>query len=200
MASVVLNTKHPIVCGAEACGYAKVTKDDETGITFGEVKQFARMRKVSIEPVIAGDDINSNDAVEVSGGEVVGYKIGIDITGMPPEEEATIYGNEVDSKGGIVEKDGDHAEPIAILLKLKMSGGHHKYTVLYNCVAQKHTEEAETQTSSGKTYSMPTINLNASKTAKGLLRYTLRSDAENFDKELADAWFDEVHLPAEASA
>lgn len=188
------------VVGAKRLGYALVQKNTSDSLTFGDVKFLARMKKISMAPSYAENELDSNDAVEEEGNEITGWTVTVDATGVKPETEAELYGHKMDANGGMIEKEGDQPPKIALLAELSMSKDannttNSKFVVLY-CGAAKHpTEEGESKTKSGFTYSTPTIEFSFGKALNGLLKYSIRTDAENYNKEIGDTWFDAVKLP-----
>lgn len=193
--TVDFNKISPKVVGVKRAGYAMVLTNTADGITFGPVKQFSRLRKVSIAPSYAENPLDSNDSVEASGNEIVSYTVTADATGIEPETDAEIFGNKIDANGGVIERDGDEPPEIAFLAELSMSGGHSKFIVLYCGTAKRPTEEGESKTKTGFTYSNPSIEMNFGKALNGLLKYSMRTDAKNYNPEIGEKWFDEVQLP-----
>lgn len=186
--------------GVKRAGYALVTKNTHDDLTHGEVKFLSRVRKVSITPSYAENELDSNDAVEAQGNEIQGYTVSFDATGIDAETEAEIYGHKLDENGGMIERDGDEPPELALILELAMSGNHSKYVILY-CGSVKHpTEEAESKTRSGFTYSNPTLEFSFGKSLNGLLKYSLRTDSPNYKPEVGEAWFDAVTYPGTVSA
>ena len=185
--------------GVKRAGYALVTKNTRDELTHGDVKHLSRVRKVSITPSYAENELDSNDAVEAQGNEIMGYTVSIDATGIDAETEAEIYGHKLDENGGMIEKDGDEPPELALLLELAMSGDNSKFVVLF-CGSVKHpTEEAESKTRSGFTYSNPTLEFSFGKALNGLLKYSLRTDSPSYKSEIGAAWFDSVTQPGTAS-
>jgi len=181
--------------GVKRAGYALVTKNTIEELTHGDVKFLTRMKKATITPSYAENELDSNDAVEAQGNEIVGYTVSIDATGISAATEAEIYGHKLDANGGMIEEDGDEPPELALILELTMSGKHSKFVVLY-CGSVKHpAEEAESKTKTGFTYSTPTLEFSFSKALNGKLKYTLRTDAENYNPEIGAAWFDAVQYP-----
>lgn len=186
------------VTGVRRAGYALVTKNTKDSLTHGEIKYLSRARKVAIAPSYGESELDSNDAVEAEGNEIMGYTVTLDASGMDQETEAEIYGHRIDSNGIMVEEEGDEPPKVALLLELAMSGGGSKYVTLF-CGSAKHpTEEAESKTKSSFTYSLPSIEFSFTKAMNGLLKTSTRTDAKNYSKEIGDAWFDEVKYPANA--
>ena len=185
--------------GVKRAGYALVTKNTYDELTHGEVKFLSRVRKVTITPSYAENELDSNDAVEAQGNEISGYTVSFDASGIEPEVEAEVYGHKMDENGGMIEKDGDEPPELALLLELAMSGGNSKFVILY-CGSAKHpTDEAESKTRSGFTYSNPTVEFSFGKALNGLLKYSMRTDATAYKKEIGEAWFDEVKYPGEVA-
>lgn len=181
--------------GVKRAGYALVTKNTSDELTHGEVKALSRVRKISITPSYAENELDSNDAVEAQGNEIMGYTVSFDATGIAVETEAEIYGHTLDENGGMIESDGNEPPELALILELTMNGDNRKYVVLY-CGSVKHpTEEAETKTRSGFTYSNPTLEFSFGKSLNGLLKYSLRTDSPNYKPEIGEAWFDKVTYP-----
>lgn len=198
--TVDFNAIAPKIIGVKRIGYALLSKNTVEELIFGPVKQFSRLKKISLAPVYAENPLYSNDSVEASGNEIIGYTLTADITGQKPETEAEIFGNEMDANGGIIEKDGDEPPEIAVLAELSMSGGNSKFVALYCGTAKRPTEEAQSKEKSTFTYGTPSVQIDFIKARNGLLKYSIRTDAKNYNPAIGEAWFDAVPLPPASEA
>lgn len=188
----------PKVVGVKRAGYALVTKNTKNELTHDEVKPLTRCRKVALAPGYSEQELNSNDAVEEGGNEISSYTVTLDASGITQETEAEIYGHSIDENGLMVEKDGDQAPELALLLELSMSKGNSKYVVLYCGTAKHPSEEAESKTKTGFTFGLPSIEFSFSKAMNGNLKSSIRTDSEKYKPEIGNSWFDEVKYPVEA--
>lgn len=195
--TVDFNKVEPKIVGVKRIGFALVTENTDKLLKFGEVQALARTKKIALAPSVSESELDSNDCVEEEGYEVTGYTITVDVTGIKPETEALIYGHKMDANGGVIEQDGDQPPKIALLAELSMSKGNSKFIAVYCGAAKQSNEEAESKTKTGFTYGTPTIEFSFCKAVNGLLKYSIRTDAENYNKEIGETWFDAVPLPPE---
>lgn len=198
--TVDFNRIIPKIVGVKRAGYALVNEDTADKLSHGEVKVLTRCRKVALAPGYAEQELNSNDSVEEGGNEIASYTVTLDASGMAQETEAEIYGHSIDENGSMVEKDGDQAPKLALLLELSMSKGNSKFVVLYCGTAKHPSEEAESKTKTGLTFGLPSIEFSFSKAMNGLLKMSTRTDAAGYTPEIGNTWFDEVKYPVKAPA
>lgn len=196
--TVDFNRIIPKIVGVKRAGYALVNEDTADKLSHGEVKVLTRCRKVALAPGYAEQELNSNDSVEEGGNEIASYTVTLDASGMMQETEAEIYGHSIDENGSMVEKDGDQAPKLALLLELSMSKGNSKFVVLYCGTAKHPSEEAESKTKTGLTFGLPSIEFSFSKAMNGLLKMSTRTDAAGYTPEIGNTWFDEVKYPVKA--
>ena len=195
--TVDFNRIIPKVVGVKRAGYALVNEDTADKLSHGEVKALTRCRKVALAPGYAEQELNSNDSVEEGGNEIASYTVTLDASGMTQETEAEIYGHSIDENGLMVEKDGDQAPKLALLLELSMSKGNSKFVVLYCGTAKHPSEEAESKTKTGFTFGLPSIEFSFSKAMNGNLKSSIRTDSEQYKPEIGNSWFTEVKYPTE---
>lgn len=195
--SINLDKIVPVVMGARAVAFALVTENTKDSLAFGPVQPLARMKKISMAPTYAEDELDSNDSVEEEGQELTGFDITLDATGVPLETQAVLFGHKLDGKGGMIEERTDEAPEIALLVQLSMSKNNSKYIALYCGKAKQPTEEGETKTKSSFTRSTPSISFSFYAALNGKIRYVVRTDAEGYDETIGNTWFDAVPFPAE---
>lgn len=195
---VNFNNINAKVCGIKRAAIAFLNQNTVEELSHHEVEEFTRCRKAVIAPIYADQELNTNDSVEVGGSEIVGYTITIEASGLKQKTEAKMYGHKIDDGGNMVEASGDLPPELALLLELSMTGGNSKYVALYCGTAKHPSEEAESQTKSGYTLSLPSIEFNFYKAMNGLLKMSTRTDAEGYTPEIGKTWFDEVKYPVKA--
>lgn len=124
--------------------YSKLTKDDEVGVTYSEVKKIAPAINARISPKTEISNLYADDgAVETvtSLGEI---EVELEISDLPIDIQADLQGHTVNA-GVIIKKSTDTAPYVAIGFKSEKANGSYRYKWLYKGKFSLFEEEFKTK-------------------------------------------------------
>lgn len=125
--------------------YAKLTKDDTTGATYGEIKTIPGLTKISVEPssneaTFYGD----NQAMETVKrlGEI---KVSIETGSLPLNVLADLMGHEYDEVNKrLIAKSSDVAPEVGLLYTRNKANGELRHVKIFKMVFGLNKDEATT--------------------------------------------------------
>lgn len=119
------------IIGLEKLFYSKITKDDETGATFGAPIYLAGVKEIKISPKVSTEKLYAENKLWEQATALDNIEVSINIADLSNAELADLVGHTVTSEGGIVAASGDTAPYIAIMYKANKSNGKNRYGILY---------------------------------------------------------------------
>ena len=184
-----IKQSHPI--GLSNLHIAVITKDDSTGVTFGDTFSFPEIVSISIEPQSSDATLyGDNGAVDTANTTSV-YNLSVEMAQVPLEYRAILLGHEF-AAGKIIAKADDVAPFVAIAFETLKSNGSKRY---FKFLKVKFQEPNETSNTKGENVEFSTATLEA----KAIYRaydnavYNYADEEESF----ADAatWYTFSNLP-----
>lgn len=124
--------------------YALLTKDDLTGVTYGEIKAIPKLVEVSVKASSQTDTLYAdNGPAEVASalGEIT---VDITLADLPLEDQAALLGHTV-ANGVMVSKASDTAPDVAIGFVVTKSNGKKQYVWLLKGQFQLPEESYKTK-------------------------------------------------------
>ena len=173
--------------GVKKLYYALLTKDDETGVTYGTPKRIVGLNTIDINPTVQratayGDDVPLETASAIS--EIT---VSLDSVYLPLEDKASLLGHTV-TDGVMVSKTDDESPYVAIMFESKQTKGAIQYEKL---LKGKFSESQETFNTKGENINYQLHSLEGSFVARahdGEWRKTTVST----DTTLATTWYASV--------
>lgn len=175
--------------------FAKLTKDDATGVTYATPVRIARAINAKISPKTASEKFYSDDSVEEVINTFDSIDVEIEVNQLTLSSRALLQGITIGANGELIEKDSDLPPEGALLFRSKKSNGAFRYVALYKGKFQLVEDEYGTITDSveGKT---PTLSGSFyARVNDGVWRYTVDSDETGAPTAKMTAWFTTVQQP-----
>jgi len=123
--------KHTI--GLDSLYFATITKDDATGVTYGEMTAMPEIQSAEITVETASGDLYADDMLIEHNENITAYNIAIDMAGIDESIRAQIAGHDYDVlTKTTTEKATDIAPSIAIAFRSLNSDGTYKFVKLAN--------------------------------------------------------------------
>jgi phi13 family phage major tail protein len=174
---------------------AKLTKDDQTGVTYETPKRLALAIEAKITPQVNTATLYADDrAAEVveSLGEIE-VELGID--DLSSEMYAFLLGKTVNSDGVIEDKSTDSAPYVALGFCMPLSKGGEKYVWLYKGKFQLPEENAKTKGDNVE-FQTPTIKAKfVTREYDDKWRASVISNDQDVDPTVIQNWFTAVYQP-----
>lgn len=143
-----MTSNYKSVVGADSVYYALVTQDDASAYVPGTPSYLAPIMNITVEPAVNTVTQYADNMpfdVMTSEGET---KLGIEVTGLPLDVQATLLGKVYDSVNGRMFDNGGVAPYCALGFRSKKSDGTYRYYWFLKGTFAPPTEEAASQTDS----------------------------------------------------
>ena len=131
--------------GIDKLHYAKVIKDDKTGVTYSTVTRVPGLIEINIDPQTNSTTIYADDmpyATATAQGEI---NVSINVEDLPLEIHADLLGHEI--KDGVMISSGEDEPPdVAIMFQSKQRDGSTKYVKLLKGKFREPSENPKTKT------------------------------------------------------
>ena len=182
--------------GARTLTWCPLLEEPETGkATYGQPVKLSRLITISITPIFSEGTLESDDGIEDDVAMVIGYDVNINASQLTDAIRATLLGNQMDSGGGVLVKQGDVAQWGALAWEELLSKqdpsepDKYKKVVLYKGKFRELAETANTMTQSGITFQTHNLVGRFVKRNDGHIKYSMREDSPDADATKLANWF-----------
>ncbi len=187
--------KNKVKYGLNKVHYAKITSWSEEGVpTFATPVRLPGAVSLSVDANGEQENFYADDGVYYVLNNNAGYDGELEIALITTEFSTTILGEQLDSKGVLVERND--AEFAQFALMFEFSGDKNKIRhVLYCCSASRPANEGET-TEESKKVKTEKLKLKASALPNGLVK---SKTCESTDEATYNNWYKSVYVPTTAN-
>ena len=187
-----MSDKNKVKFGLSNVHVAKITKNDEGGITYGTPFKIPGAVNLSLDAEGDNEPFYADNIKYFESYANNGYSGEIEIAKLPDEFLTQILGQKVDSIGGVVENVNDIISPFAFMYQIEGDQSGTRFCYYNTTVSRPSTEAATTEDT--KTPNTDTLSITTSaRETDGQVRYKLPLSDTN--KEEYDSFFDEVPEP-----
>ena len=172
---------------------ALVTKDDETGCTYGIPEKLERGLKATLKPKNTSTKLYSDDAVEEILNAFDSVDVSIELNQLSLASRARLQGARV-VKGQLVESRNDIAPTLALGFQSKKSNGAQRFVWLLKGSFQTTDDGYETEADKIKDQTASLAGTFYARNYDGNYRMIADSDAPNVDTAVIAAWFTSVPI------
>lgn len=176
--------------GFENLHYAKLTKDDETGVTYEKPKRFPGAVSINDDEQSNTADLYADNKLWETRRVFSKGEIELVVADLPPDIHAELCGHTIDSHGKIIHSANDVAPYVALLGEFKKGDGTKRCFKLLKGQFAVVGVEGETENDSPE---FRTATLNATFAARkydGNYKYVIDSTDEN--AEYIATWYNSV--------
>lgn len=183
------------IIGIEKLYYAKITKDDNTGLTFATPNYLAGVKEIKISPKVSTEKLYAENKLWEQATTLDDIEVSINIADLTNAELADLLGHTLATEGGIYAKDSDEAPYIALLYKANKSNGKARYGVLYKGKMELPDDSAKGK--EGKTdFQTPEMKATFQPLQNnGMWKYQVDSDDANCPENINATFFASVIVP-----
>ena len=169
--------------------YAKLTKDDDTGVTYDTPKKIGHARKATITKETETVTIYGDNIAVATKTRLKSVSLSIETTNIPLEDQAFLLGHGYDSVTGMMTAKGDDSAPyVAVFFEAtKLTGGSAFYKLAKGKFAETN-EELTTQEDSMNPTS-PTLDGTFIAREYDSVVYTKADSAESISATITNAWY-----------
>ena len=187
--------KNKVKYGLNKVHYAKITSWSADGVpTFATPVRLPGAVSLSVDANGEQENFYADDGVYYVLNNNAGYDGDLEIALITTDFATTILGEQLDSKGVLVERND--AEFAQFALMFEFTGDKNKIRhVLYCCSASRPANEGETNEESKKVKTEK-LKLKASALPNGLVK---SKTCESTDQNTYDNWYKSVYVPTAAN-
>lgn len=197
MATPAASPKVASTIGMKNVVIAPLTKDDDSGATYGELQLMAGAIEASITPENADPDIQYADDVEfdtVNPDPELTFKT--KMADVPLSVQEMIFSNTLDDNGVLVRTANDKPNYFAVGFKSEKADHTYRYVWLLKVRAKPLTENYATKEGSTINRQTPEVEWTAIKrTYDGHYQYVADEGQNGFDKSKAETFLESVYTP-----
>lgn len=189
------------VIGLKGIVIAPVTKDDESGTTYGEIESVEGAIDMTITPSNTDPDVQYADDIEF---DVIypdpNIAVALEMSQLPLKIQSELGGHKQDDNGVMVQTAGDTAPYYAVGGKAELRAGGYRYFWLLKCRAKPVTEQFHTKEGETITRQTGKVEFVAIKrTSDGRYQYKADEGSDGFIPEKAKTFLSTVYEPTFAS-
>jgi phi13 family phage major tail protein len=177
--------------GLQNITIATLTKDDNTGATYGTPSKLERSIKATIKPKTSQQKLYSDDAVEEVINSFDSVEVEIELNQLSLESRALLQGATV-VKGVLKETKNDIAPTIALGFKSKKSNGKYRFVWLYKGSFELTEDTYETEEDKVKGQTAKLKGTFYAREFDGAFRIIADEDATGYVATTGTNWFTTV--------
>lgn len=117
--------------GLEKLYYAKITKDDSTGLTFDTPNYLAGVKEIKISPKVTTEKLYAENKLWEQATSLDDIEVSVNLADLTNAQLADLLGHTIATEGGIIANADDIAPYVALLYKANKSNGKARYGILY---------------------------------------------------------------------
>lgn len=174
--------------------YAKLTKDDETGVEYETPKRITGLENVTLDPQVIEAKLYGDDKLAESHSEIASVNVEFGVNDLTDEQRSELYGIAM-NEDGVVEEGNDNDIPyIALGFRSKKSKGNKfRYFWLYKGKLSYSQEQYE-GTKDNISYQTPTIKgVFQCREYDGNWRAKVDEDNTGYQASTGANWFEKVY-------
>lgn len=139
------NNQIAVPVGLQDIYYAKLIKDDATGVEYDTPKMLLPAITANLTPTVNSATLFGNDGPIVTANALGEITLEIGIANITLETQADLLGSTLNADGLLIDNSDDQAPEVALGFRRSMSDGSFVYTWLLKGKFQLPTEEAQTK-------------------------------------------------------
>ena len=187
--------KNKVKFGLNKVHWAKITAWSEDGVpTFATPVRLPGAVSLSIDANGENENFYTDNCVYYVINNNAGYEGDLEIALITTDFATDILGEQLDSKGVLVERNDAETSQFALLFEFDGDKNHIRH-VLYCCSASRPATEGQT-TEESKEVKTETLSLKASALPSGLVK---SKTCESTDQTTYDNWYNSVYIPTTAA-
>lgn len=117
--------------GLEKLYYAKITKDDNTGATFGTPIYLPGVKEIKISPKQSTQKLYGENILWTQITSLDDIEVSINLTDLTNAQKSDLLGQSLATEGGVIANANDSAAYVALLYAANKSNGEKRYGILY---------------------------------------------------------------------
>ena len=187
--------KNKVKFGLNKVHWAKITAWSEEGVpTFATPVRLPGAVSLSIDANGENENFYADNGVYYVINNNAGYEGDLEVALITTDFATTILGEQLDSKGVLVERNDAETSQFALLFEFNGDKNHIRH-VLYCCSASRPSTESST-TEESTEVKTETLSLKATALPSGLVK---SKTCESTDETTYNNWYGAVYIPTAAT-
>lgn len=187
--------KNKVKFGLNKVHYAKITAWSDEGVpTFATPVRLPGAVSLSIDANGENENFFADNGVYYVINNNAGYEGDLEVALITTDFATTILGEQLDSKGVLVERNDSETSQFALLFEFNGDKNHIRH-VLYCCSASRPSTESST-TEESTEVKTETLSMKATALPDGLVK---SKTCESTDQTAYDNWYSSVYIPVAAT-
>lgn len=184
-----------MITGLEKLYYSKITKDDNTGLTYGTPIYLAGVKEIKVTPKVSTEKLYAENKLWDQATTLEDVEVTINLADLTNEQSADLLGQTLAEEGGVFASDDDLAPYIALLYIANKRNGKLRYGIIYKGKMELPDDSAKGQ--EGKTeFQTPEMKATFQSTIyNGMWKYQVDSDDANCPSDISTTFFNSVIVP-----
>lgn len=179
--------------------FAKLIKDDSTGVTYETPIKIGKAIEASISPNTNSETLSADDGPSEIETAFGGVEVEIGVDQLSHDIQALLLGHNINSDGVLEKKDTDLAPYGALLFKSQVSGGGDKLYALYKGKFQLQEESFATKTDSPEFQTDSISGTFMRRESDGVWGRSVYTKGEGVNQTVIANWFTKVYEPTSTS-
>ncbi|MCM3291822.1 phage tail protein [Paenibacillus sp. MER 180] len=185
--------KITVPVGLKNIYYAKLIKDDESGVTYDTPKRLAPAITANITPSVNSATLFAENGPLITANALGEITVEIGVADIPFDIQAELLGMTVNSDGVLVDNAEDQAPEVALGFERNTEAGTSRFTWLLKGRFKLPNEEAKTAAGTPE-FQTPTISaVFLKRIFDGNWRFRVDSGSTGVKPEVIANWFKEVY-------
>lgn len=185
--------KITVPVGLKNIYYAKLIKDDETGVTYDTPKRLAPAITANITPSVNSATLFAENGPFITANALGEITVEIGVADIPFDIQAELLGMTVNSDGVLVDNAEDQAPEVALGFERNTEAGTSRFTWLLKGRFKLPNEEAKTAAGTPE-FQTPTISaVFLKRIFDGNWRFRVDSGSTGVKPDVVANWFKEVY-------
>lgn len=159
--------------------FALLLTDTDLGATYDTTEYLEGLREITVTPTQNQGDVYAEGVVWDTDTEDGPINISFDVTDIPLETRAKLFGHKISTTGGVIDSQKDEAPYLALMYEKTLKDGVIEYVTLYKGKLMKPEDKGKTREGSVE-YQTKTVSGRFIPLATGEKQHIERSDATLF--------------------
>ncbi|MEC1648160.1 major tail protein [Bacillus halotolerans] len=175
--------------------FAKLIKDDETGVSYDVPVKVGKAIEASVSPNTNSETLNADDGPSEIETAFGGTEIEIGVDQLSHDVQALLLGHTINADGVLEKKATDLAPYGALLFRAQVSGGGYKLYAFYKGKFQLQEESFATKTDSPEFQTDSITGTFMRRAYDEVWSRSVFTEGEGVNKPVVNDWFTKVYEP-----
>jgi phi13 family phage major tail protein len=183
------------IIGLEKLYYSKITKDDATGLTFGNPVYLPGVKEIKVSPKSNTEKLYAENKLWDQSTSLQDVEVSVNLADLTNAQSADLLGQTIATEGGVFASDDDIAPYVCLLYVANKSNGKKRYGILYKGKMELPDDSAkgmegktDFQTPEMKATFQPLQN-------NGMWKYSVDEDDADCPTDISTKFFASVIVP-----